>query len=103
MKEKEYGGETLLEKIPPSEVVKLRDDDQIVVNRVRINSRLVRLEMQDNADRESIKIIRDAIENMMKQEKKQKCVVHGAKMAVKDVKKVFPDIEKMPLNSFVKI
>lgn len=97
------GNNYLLERIKPTEVAKLRDDDKIVVNRVRINNRLISLELNSNANEESIKIIRSAIENMMKQEKRSKCVVHGATMAVRDVKKVFPNIESMPQNSFVKV
>lgn len=97
------GGSSLLEKISPADVISLNDDAEIVVNRVRINSRLVKLDMENNADEEILKIIRAAIENIMRHEKSRKCIAHGAKMSVGDVKKIFPNIEKMPHNSFVKL
>lgn len=102
-KNNNVGGSLLLEKISPADVILLDDDDEIVVNRVRINSRLVKLDMENNVDLESIKIIRAAIDNIMQHEKTKKCIAHGAKMSVRDVKKIFPNIEHMPGNSFVKL
>ncbi len=102
-KNNNFGGSLLLEKISPADVVLLNDDDEIVVNRVRLNSQLVRLGMSNNADIESVKIIRAAIDNIMQHEKTKKRIAHGAKMSVRDVKKIFSNIENMPSNSFVKI
>ena len=90
-------------KILPAEISTLSDDDIIVVNRVRLNSRLVRLEIEGNDNLESIIIIHRAIENMMIQQKTSKKILLGAKMAVGDIKKVFPDFARMPSNSFVRI
>ena len=96
------GGNLVLEKLSPKEVNKLKDDEVIIVNRVRINSRLVNLELQGEINPEILGIIRAAIDNIMSHEEKTKSVTYGAKMAVKDIKKVFPNIDKMPANSFAK-
>jgi len=96
------GGTMVLEKIMPTEVNKLKDDEEVLVNRVRINSRLVNLEFQGGATPEMLSIIRAAIDNIMLHEEKTKSVTYGAKMAVRDVKKVFPNIDNMPANSFAK-
>lgn len=96
------GGSVVLEKITPMEVNRLSDDEIVLVNRVRLNSRLVNLGFQGNQNLEILGIIRAAIDNIMLHEEKTKSVTYGAKMAVGDVKKVFPNIDTMPTNSFAK-
>lgn len=102
---KTRGGTKVIIKVLPSDVSKLRDEEVIIVNRVRLNARLVSLEMQnvDNNNQENILLIRQAIGGMMVQEKERKRALPGAKMTVRDVKKIFPDMDSMPKNSFAKV
>ncbi len=85
----------------PAEIKDLDDNVTVIVNRTRVNSQLVKLRFcQDGSNLNSIKIIRDAIKNMLQEEKKYNITLIGPKMKVQEIKQVFQDIEQMPSNSF---
>lgn len=92
-------------KVLPSEVKRLHDDEIIMVSRTQLNAQMA-LSMMCKKDEKTIgqiKIMRCAIDDMLKQEQQKKAIVMGAPMKVKDVKNVFSKIEKMPSSSFAKI
>lgn len=91
-------------KVLPCEVEQLHDDEIIIVSRTQLNAQMA-LTMMSTRDEKTItkiKIMRCAIDGMVKQEQKQKTIVMGAQMKVKDVKKVFSKIDKMSSSSFAK-
>lgn len=94
-----------LVKVLPADISKLHDGDTLIVNRVSLNSRLVILQLQNsgNHNQGEIQIIRNALGEMLVEEEKRKCVMPGATMVVKDIKKIFPDMNKIPRNSFAQI
>lgn len=102
---KVLGGRDVVVKVLPSEVKQLRDEEVIIVSRAQLNAEMVLLMMSKKDERtiSNIQIVRNAIENMMIQEQKQKAMAIGAKMTVRDVKHIFSKLEKMPSNSFVQI
>lgn len=96
---------SVIVKVLPSEVKLLHDDEIIMVSRTQLNAQMA-LSMMSKRDEKTvnqIKIMRCAIDDMVKQEQKKKTIVMGAPMSVKDIKKVFSKIEKMPSSSFAKI
>lgn len=98
------GGTSFVAKrILPSEINSLEENEIIIVNRARVNSRIIKIEHNFNRSDsliESYKILNVALNEMLLQEKKHRKTLFGAPMKVKDVKKVFPDILSMPINSF---
>jgi hypothetical protein len=90
----------MIKYIPPKDILNFEENEIIIVDRVRINSKLVRLEFQGSEQKECIAILRKAINDMIIQEKIAKKTFVGAKMAVRDVKKVFSEVHTMPSNSF---
>ena len=105
MKIKMAGGSNLLVKVSPSEVKQLQDDEIIIVSRAQLNAKLAFMAMEINDDEQikTIKIIRRAINDMIEQEKKQNNIAIGAQMTVGDVKQIFPKFDEMPGNSFAQV
>ena len=85
--------------IAPSEIFKMDKDDIVIVNRVRLNSRLVEFEMRNNGDTAKIIIIRNAIQDMKTKERHRRALM-GPEMTVEQVLQVFDDVEDLPGNSF---
>ena len=85
--------------IDPSELPKMDKDDVIVVNRIRLNSKLVEYEIQNIKPSEAI-IIRQAIRLIKQREINTKNAVMGVEMKVGDVLKIFPEFKSLPKNSF---
>lgn len=105
MKIKNMGGKNVVVKVLPKEVKHLPDEEIVIVSRTCLNAKLAFMGMKidDNETVENMQIIRGALNGMMDQEKRQKTMVKGAKMTVANIKKIFPDIENMPKNSFAQI
>ena len=85
--------------INPSDIQTMDENQVVIVNRIRLNSKLVECEIR-NMDSSSVVIITKAIKSMKEQESKSRRTVMGAKMRVGDVKKVFPEFTALPKNSF---
>lgn len=85
--------------IDPSELPRMDKDDIIVVNRIRLNSKLVEYEIQNIKPSEAI-IIRQAISLIKQREISAKNAVMGVEMRVGDVLKIFPEYKSLPKNSF---
>lgn len=92
-----------MKKIPPVEISKMNNDDLILVNRIRINSKLVEFEIRNLSNCETTKIMRNAITEMKEKELRSKKPSMGVMMKVGDVKKIFDNIESLPGNSFAAI
>lgn len=90
-------------RVLPSELSSLNDDEMVVVNRVRLNSKLLRLEMNAKKNSEHITKLYEAINRMIKKERTIDLMVPGGEMAVGDIKIIFNDLSNMPRNSFMKI
>lgn len=105
MEKRIVGGRNVIEKVSPSEVKLLHDDEVIIVSRAQINARLAFacMEINDKKAEKDIQILKCAINKMLEQEKEQKSMVMGAKMRVGEVKEIFSKIEKMPQNSFARV
>lgn len=85
--------------INPPDIQDMDENEIIVVNRIRLNAKLVECEIRNN-NSTNVAIITAAIKAMKEQEKKSKRTVMGPKMSVRDVKKIFPDYRFLPMNSF---
>lgn len=85
--------------IDPSELPRMDKDDIIVVNRIRLNSKLVEYEIQNIKPSEAV-IIRQAISLIKQREIRSKNAVMGVEMRVGDVLKIFPEYKSLPKNSF---
>ncbi len=95
-----YGKATsVVRLIEPSELKVMQEDSIIIVNRIRVNSKLVEFEIT-NSGKQEILIITKAIKEMKRRETKGHRTVMGPAMRVGDVKKLFPEYEKLPRNSF---
>lgn len=105
MKKNKNGERKVIVRVLPAEVETLHDDEIVIVNRELLNVQLVFDTMDDStADRaRAIQQMRMALNDMMEQERRQKGLVMGAAMSVKEVKQIFPQLKKMPNNSFARM
>ena len=105
MEGKVVGGNDVLVKVLPQEVKHLHNDEIVIVSRSRLNAELAFMEMkmENDAVNERIQIIKYALSDMIAQEIQQKIFARGAKMKVRDVKKIFPNLEDMPSNTFAQV
>lgn len=105
MRSKITGGNNVIVKVSPTEVKRLRDDEVIIVSRAQLNARLAFISMEKNNEmnEKNILVLRNAINDMLEIEKKERTMAIGAKMKVCDVKKIFSKLERMPGNSFAQI
>lgn len=86
--------------LKPNEVNKMQDSEEVYVNRITINSRLVELNLQESVNDEARKILNHAVKNITMREKGKRTVVWGAKMTVGDIRRAFGTIEQMRATSF---
>ena len=84
----------------PNEVNKLQDCEEVYINRITINSRIVELSLQENANDEAKKILYHTVRDIKMREKGKRTVVWGAKMTVGDIRRAFGTIEQMRAISF---
>lgn len=94
------GVSTEVQRIRPAEVVKMKPDMEILVNRIRINTRLVEIESSESIDYEIIDLLRKAVFKSIRGNKYHGYSI-GIRMTVGDVLKVFSCVEEMPANSFL--
>lgn len=85
--------------IDPIELEGMNEDTLIIVNRIRINSKLVECEIKEIGKQER-SIMTKAIKAMKIREAKERKTVMGPAMTVGDIKKLFPNYSKLPRNSF---
>lgn len=85
--------------IDPLELQGMSEDDVVIVNRVRLNSKLVECEIKRVELSERNMIMR-ILREMKIREIKQRRTVMGPIMRVGDVKKLFPEYKTLPKNSF---
>lgn len=85
--------------INPADIQKMNENDYLIVNRIRLNSKIVECEIRKN-NPSSVDIILKAIKSMKEQESRSRRTVMGAKMRVGDIKTIFPDFKGLPKNSF---
>ena len=86
------------------EICNMQNDELVGVNRIAINSRITKLQIQESNDVEALQILKKASDEIREREKRCRPVVlWGAKMTVKDVKIAFKDLKNMRKRSFKKI
>ena len=84
----------------PDEVNKMQDNEEVYVNRIAINSRIVELNLHESTDGEAKKILNRAIRSIKLREKGKRTVVWGAEMSIRDIRSAFRGIKNMPTTSF---
>jgi len=89
--------------ISPDEILRMYDDDIIVVKGSKIFAKLAMLNMLGNKDVEAIDILIKASNELIKREQKCRDILWGVEMTVKEVKIAFRDLEHMSRTSFRKI
>ena len=89
--------------ISPDEILKMNDDDIILVSGSKIFAELARINMSGNNDVEALDILLKASNELLDKEKKYKDIFWGTEMKVKDVKIAFRDLEYMSRTWFKKI
>ncbi len=92
---KKTKGIVILKEIRPQEVKSLDLSQEIWVNRVVLNSKLVELEITPQTNNKKSEIVRSAIISMSKQEDKDNQALFCAKMKVSDVINVFEKLESI--------
>lgn len=86
------------EIVAPSEVVKMNDSEILNVNRIIVNARLVELRLT-HSNSEGKEILLRALKSEEKDVNVSKKFT-DVKMKVGDIKQVWPNIEKLPKNTF---
>ena len=86
------------EIVAPSEVVKMNDSEFLNVNRIIVNARLVELRLT-HSNSEGKEILLRALKSEEKDVNGSKKFT-DVKMNVGDIKRVWPNIEKLPKNTF---
>ena len=92
----------IIAQISPEDVMKKNDDEILIVNRSQINAKLASYtyDAKDSRAKSNIKIMKQAINEMMRWDRKEKTMNVGAEMTVKQIKQIFTDMDDMPSNSF---
>lgn len=86
------------EIVAPSEVVKMNNSEVLNVNRIIVNARLVELRLT-HSNSEGKEILLRALKSEEKDVNGSK-KFNDVKMKVGDIKRVWPNIEKLPKNTF---
>lgn len=86
------------EIVAPSKVVKMNDSEILNVNRIIVNARLVELRLT-HSNSEGKEILLRALKSEEKDVNVSKKFT-DVKMKVGDIKRVWPNIEKLPKNTF---
>lgn len=100
LKIKKSDDDTFIVVIPSTDIKKMSPESIVLVNRVRINSKVMEYQNSGVTDCEVEKILIDAMRCIGKQESQQRKTSIGVKMKIKDVLKLFAEPEKMNNNSF---
>lgn len=96
----DVGVTIIVKMIEPSDLSKMKKEEKVIVNRVRLVSRLVEFEIKNSEDPETMAIIRKAMKEMKVKEEKNHRVLMGPEMTVGEVLKVFDDLSSLPKNTF---
>lgn len=91
---------TFIVVVPATDIKKMNPESSVLVNRVRINSKVMEYQKSGVTDCEVEKLLVNAMKNIGKQESQQSKTSIGVKMKIKDVLKLFAEPEKMHDNSF---
>ena len=93
-----------MEYIGIEEVMDLNDNDEVLVNRLRINLELVKINLQKETKKNKYKqiILYKAIRNMLEQEQISKKTSFDALMKVEDIKIIFNNRHEFPVNTFAR-
>ena len=89
-----------MKRLKPDEVNKMQECEEVYVNRITINSRLVELNLQGSTNDEAKKILNSAVKNIKMREHGKSIVLWGTKMTVGDIRRAFGTIQRMPTTSF---
>ena len=92
-----------LNLIDPNMLPSLEKNSVIIVNRIRLNSKLVEWEIQQYGNTGDVIKVKRAIRKMKEKEKRTRCILMGAEMIVEDVMEIFPDYRRLPKNSFAEV
>lgn len=97
-KKNDHGENTIVKLIDPITLADRDAEEVVIVNRIRLNNKLVEFEIKDNHS-SNIVIVKNAIKAMKKKEFGTKRIALGAEMKIADVLKVFPEYKTLPKNS----
>lgn len=89
--------------ILPQDIQEMSRDQEVIVNRIQINTRLIEIEAGVSPDLEKLTSLRKAVGDIKRVDRERRGAASGAKMKVDDILKVFGDIINMPNNSFERI
>lgn len=91
-----------VERIAANDLLKMRKNEEILVNKIRINSQLSKLE-RNNKDEEAVVILCEALNETTFNERKKNKVSMSVSMSVENIVKCFKDdITDLPKNTFLK-
>lgn len=88
-----------VKSIKPEELQNMDKNALVVVNRIRLNSKLVEYEIKNLNSTETIEI-REVLNVVARNEQDTKCSSIRVKLPVSSILKVFPEYKTLPLNSF---
>lgn len=95
-------GDFEVERIAADELLKMHNNEEILVNKIRINSQLSKLE-RSKKDDEAVVILCEAINETMSNERRRNKVSMSVSMSVENIVKCFKDdITGLPKNTFLK-
>ncbi|MDD4188015.1 MAG: hypothetical protein PHX04_04565 [Bacilli bacterium] len=83
-----------------SDLLAMKSDEIIIVNRILLNSKSVKLKLQEKQTSEEYVVINEALTELNKRDKKTNGMAWGCEMKVKDALLVFGNDEQLPINAF---
>jgi hypothetical protein len=91
-----------VERIAVDEILRMRKNEEVLVNKIRINSQLSKLERSNN-DEEAVVILCEALNDAMCRERIRNKISMSVSMSVENIVKCFKDdIQRLPKNTFLK-
>lgn len=85
--------------VEPSSLREMDRNAVIIVNRVRLNTKLVEFEIRNNKSSEAV-VLKAVVRKMKDKETHLRRPAIGAEMSVGDIINVFPEYESLPKNTF---
>jgi len=88
--------------INPANLASMEPDEVILVNVIRLNSKLVECEVK-RINNDDVEKIRYAMRGARGRKGKSRRALMNAKMRIGDVLRIFPEHKTLPKNSFAKL
>ncbi|BCN32449.1 hypothetical protein [Anaeromicropila herbilytica] len=102
MSKRKNQGVSEVERIEVNEIRNMRKNEEVLVNKIRINSQLSKLE-RSKKDEEAVVILCEILNEAMCKERIKNKISMSVSMSVENIVKCFKDdIESLPKNTFLK-